>query len=44
MPTNEFARAVRVIVEDSNSGFEFFCGISDGKEYEVISAEGKFVT
>lgn len=34
-------RPERVIVEDSNAGFEFFCGISNGKAYEVISAEGK---
>lgn len=30
-----------VIVEDSNSGYEFFKEVSQGKGYEVVSAEGK---
>ena len=30
-----------VIVEDSNAGYEFFLGVSKGKEYSVISAGGK---
>ncbi len=30
-----------IIVEDSNSGFEFYSGISEGKSYSVVSAEGK---
>ena len=30
-----------VIVEDSNSGYEFFSGISAGKQYDVITAGGK---
>lgn len=30
-----------VMVEDSNSGYDFFKGLSDGKDYEVISAGGK---
>ncbi|WP_022772824.1 hypothetical protein [Butyrivibrio sp. AE2015] len=30
-----------VIVEDSNSGYEFFNGVSEGKDYKVISAKGK---
>lgn len=31
----------KVIVEDSNAGFEFFEGLSGGKEYTVVSANGK---
>lgn len=31
----------RVLVEDSNSGFEFFEGLSAGKNINVVSAEGK---
>ena len=31
----------RVIVEDSNSGYEFFKGISEKKDYTVTSANGK---
>ena len=31
----------KLIVEDSNAGFEFFRGLSEGKKYEVISAGGK---
>ena len=38
---NEVICPERVIVEDSNAGFEFFNGISRGKEYDVISAESK---
>ena len=30
-----------LIVEDSNSGFEFFNGLSQGKNFTVVSAEGK---
>ena len=30
-----------VIVEDSNSGYDFFSGISAGKRYNVITAGGK---
>ncbi|MCD8217096.1 MAG: translation initiation factor 2 [Clostridiales bacterium] len=31
----------QIIVEDSNSGFEFFKGLSVGKNYTVVSAGGK---
>lgn len=31
----------RVIVEDSNSGYEFFCGLAKQNVYMVISAGGK---
>ena len=37
---HEFTPEV-VIVEDSNSGYEFFRGSSEGKYYSVVSAEGK---
>ena len=30
-----------VITEDSNSGYEFFEGLSKGKNYDVVSAAGK---
>lgn len=41
---NTFASKIvplKVVVEDSNSGYEFFKGISTGKKYSVISANGK---
>lgn len=31
----------KIIVEDSNSGYEFFKGISTDKKYSVVSANGK---
>ncbi|MCD8068941.1 MAG: translation initiation factor 2 [Lachnospiraceae bacterium] len=31
----------RILIEDSNSGFEFFEGLSAGKDYDVVSAGGK---
>ena len=38
---HEKIKPEEVIVEDSNAGFEFFKGISEKKEYSVISANGK---
>jgi len=40
----DFLKPVRpeqIITEDSNSGFEFFHGLSEGKRYDVVSARGK---
>ncbi len=34
-------RPNRVIVEDSNSGYQFFCGVVDNKETICVSAGGK---
>lgn len=31
----------KIVVEDSNSGFEFFSGYANGKNYTVMSAGGK---
>lgn len=31
----------KIIVEDSNSGYEFFYGLSENKEYTVTTANGK---
>lgn len=31
----------KVIVEDSNAGYEFFCGLSQDKEWNVESVDGK---
>lgn len=39
-PVSEIAPS-KIIVEDSNSGYEFFKGISTGKNYSVLSANGK---
>lgn len=38
---HEVVRPEEIIVEDSNSGYEFFDGISKDKDYTVVSAEGK---
>lgn len=38
---NELFIPDTVIVEDSNSGFDFFNGLSENKDYSVISAGGK---
>ncbi|MCD8075186.1 MAG: translation initiation factor 2 [Lachnospiraceae bacterium] len=37
----ESIHPTRILVEDSNSGFEFFEGLSINKDYNVVSAGGK---
>mgnify|MGYP000014198400 FL=1 len=38
---HEKIKPTKVIVEDSNAGFDFFKGLSENKEYNVISANGE---